>query len=1756
MAENRFRVRKSKVEDILFDTTITPIDQVEGLMQWNETDGTLDLTLQGGTVTQQIGQELLVKCRNDSDALIANGTPVYISGRQGNRPKIFPARSDVHGTAYVFGVATENIADNSDGYVTTFGYVRQIKTDYSGTGDWGSTWQESDNLYVSKTISGQLTNVEPDPPHHSDVVGQVGVVGSAGVGSIFINIRHHTAIEELSDVNGTPLTTNGQLMVWNNSSGYFDFDYNINDFALTGDLSSYATIDYVTGISGDLQTTIDGLDASNHVPYNGATGDVDLGVHNIVATTGEFTNLDISSNIVVDGLVDGRDIAADGSTLNSLVAATGNYVLHSETGSAATLASGVLLDRANHTGTQTLSTISDAGTIASFNSGDYLNTARTATYTPTADYHPATKKYVDDNIITDHGGLAGLGDDDHTQYFTTGRADSRYSQLGHTHVVADISNSGLLLDRANHTGTQTASTISDFDTEVSNNTDVSANTSARHDAVTVTDSSEIDFTLVGQDITASLKTGSIDETKLDTSVNDSLDLADSSLQPADIGTIASFNSGDFVDVYNNQTINGEKTFASDIYAQSNAFVGTDLTITGNATIKGNADITGNIIVNSGYMQINGPQANDEIYLGPIPSVDAYAGIWFRKTQATATANNYSIVGDTNNTLLNAPTTTIFRINNSTKATLTASEFDFATQVDMNSGLNVTGDVNITGDLTLNNEPTQDKHAATKKYVDDHAAVAATTTTTGHVELATDAEAHAATDTTRAVTPSNLLIKKDGTAIVAGALDGDSRGSGALDVQAGRNSSSQVASGASSSAVGYDNRAFGDNSSAFGYYNNASAFKSSAFGYSNEASGDQSSAFGYNNTASGFYSSAFGYDNTASGNSSCSFGISNTASGAGSIAVGYSNTSSANYGSSCFGYFNTASGFAGAAIGLRNTASGLTRSSAFGYQNTASGDQANAFGYFNTASGNYSSAVGYQNTASAYRSSAVGYQNTASGNYSSAFGNSNTASGSGSSSVGKSNNTQGGNSSLFGNANREIGTATWLNNSLFGYDNEVTSSGSGLSIQNLTVVGYKNSWAQYASINGATAVGYQNKPQGNYSSLVGASNEEAGPSTASFTKNSLFGYDNVITAGSASGLSIENCTIVGYQNSWTQNSSLNGATAVGHINEASTNYSSAVGYDNTASGIESSAIGKSNTASSNYTCAIGYNNTASGNSGSTAVGYGNTASANYGSSAFGESNTASGFAGKAFGGYNTASGVASSAFGYVNTASSGYSSAFGKGNTASAYNTSAFGYANTASGSYSAAFGKNNTASGGSSSAFGIYNTASGGFGSSAFGFQNTASGYQVITVGFQNTASTINSAVFGRSNFVSTGDASVAIGILNNQTGGTINTTTGVISGTPAAAACGDLSTAVGISNKASGNTSSAFGYNNTASGNNSSALGKNNTASGATSFAVGYNNTASGNYIAAFGYSNTVSGNYAASAFGGFNTASGNYSSAFGHYNTSSGYSSTAFGFLNTASGNGSSAFGYRNTASGNYSSSVGRYVTTTIAHTFEAGYWSSPTIRVGAIRMHPNGQVAMTVEDSSSAPTDGGATAGSEADGTLPRGMVALRRDGTDLYVDANISGTINTVSLAKIISAYKTTNEDKTNDTTLADDTELSISLEADSIYIFEIIAPYWTLDGTTTQGINFGVSYPTGTTVEGHYDIAASANWQFIGRRFIQTTTRSYGGGNGGGEAQVRIKGTIDTAGTAGNFAFKWAQSASSANRTRVARGAYITATKIV
>jgi len=76
-------------------------------------------------------------------------------------------------------------------------------------------------------------------------------------------------------------------------------------------------------------------------------------------------------------------------------------------------------------------------------------------------------------------------------------------------VTDDTDNSELDIDIAQVNLSVTASQVSDFDTEVSSNADVSANTSARHAATTVADTDRIDLSLTGQQISADINANSV-----------------------------------------------------------------------------------------------------------------------------------------------------------------------------------------------------------------------------------------------------------------------------------------------------------------------------------------------------------------------------------------------------------------------------------------------------------------------------------------------------------------------------------------------------------------------------------------------------------------------------------------------------------------------------------------------------------------------------------------------------------------------------------------------------------------------------------------------------------------------------------------------------------------------------------------------------------------------------------------------------------------------------------------------------------------------------------------------------------------------------------------------------------------------------------------------------------------------------------------------------------------------------------------------
>lgn len=167
------------IESVRFDTTHVDDHTETGTLCWNKDDQTLNLHHPNG-VKQQIGQELYGYVRNKTGSTISNGTAVQFAGAEQNgtaRLLVSPMLADGSvSSLFVFGVATENIADGDDGRITVWGKVRGLDT---------SDWEVGDLLYVSPTVAGQMTNVKPTSPDNSIPVAAV-LSKDAEDGEIFV----------------------------------------------------------------------------------------------------------------------------------------------------------------------------------------------------------------------------------------------------------------------------------------------------------------------------------------------------------------------------------------------------------------------------------------------------------------------------------------------------------------------------------------------------------------------------------------------------------------------------------------------------------------------------------------------------------------------------------------------------------------------------------------------------------------------------------------------------------------------------------------------------------------------------------------------------------------------------------------------------------------------------------------------------------------------------------------------------------------------------------------------------------------------------------------------------------------------------------------------------------------------------------------------------------------------------------------------------------------------------------------------------------------------------------------------------------------------------------------------------------------------------------------------------------------------------------------------------------------------------------
>ena len=232
----------------------------EGTLTWNAQEATMDL--QSGGVTYQIGQEIAPLVRNSTGVTITNGTPVRFSGTLGNSGRILIAPAIADGTipsSYILGVATEDIINGADGHITWFGKVRGIDT--SGT-PYGQVWADGDIIYVSATTAGWLTNVKPQAPSLQIFIGAV-VNAHSSNGTLFTRPSWRSSLEDLDDVNGTPATVSGQILVWDNDLKVFDFTDNINEYAKLTNQIIVTQANVATTLGGTIDSTkeyfIDGV---------------------------------------------------------------------------------------------------------------------------------------------------------------------------------------------------------------------------------------------------------------------------------------------------------------------------------------------------------------------------------------------------------------------------------------------------------------------------------------------------------------------------------------------------------------------------------------------------------------------------------------------------------------------------------------------------------------------------------------------------------------------------------------------------------------------------------------------------------------------------------------------------------------------------------------------------------------------------------------------------------------------------------------------------------------------------------------------------------------------------------------------------------------------------------------------------------------------------------------------------------------------------------------------------------------------------------------------------------------------------------------------------------------------------------------------------------------------------------------------------------------------------------------------------------
>ena len=340
----------------------TTVATAAGKMWYDDTTGTWNAGMGGGNITQQIGEEIFVYGKASATITDSPLQLIYKTGTVGASGVVTfaPTVAGITDTNLILGCATEAIALNAFGRVTSYGLVRNITT----TGSvYGETWADDDDIYYNPATGG-LTNAVPTAPGLKVYIGTVVNAGSGGSGSFFVDIGAAGSLNSLSDVQ-TATNTAGQVLSYSSSSGYWKntsltagsgidiTTYTNGNITIAGTYSNANVTSYLPTYSGSLAASSDiialyanaGAQSDSIAGANASIVTANTALKSYVdAQDASVTSAWTANAATQQGQIDAKVNTASLAT----VATTGSYsdlintpTLYSDTNTAAYLAGGI-----------------------------------------------------------------------------------------------------------------------------------------------------------------------------------------------------------------------------------------------------------------------------------------------------------------------------------------------------------------------------------------------------------------------------------------------------------------------------------------------------------------------------------------------------------------------------------------------------------------------------------------------------------------------------------------------------------------------------------------------------------------------------------------------------------------------------------------------------------------------------------------------------------------------------------------------------------------------------------------------------------------------------------------------------------------------------------------------------------------------------------------------------------------------------------------------------------------------------------------------------------------------------------------------------------------------------------------------------------------------------------------------------------------------------------------------------------------------